>query len=126
MGMFIVRHEHGSDRCPAGDPALGAMLLSHVSRASARRYGVDIKGEAVVEGDHVMYMILDAATEADVRRFVAPFAQAGTVDVYPALTCARAVASGGCAAAPPEVRSGALDPEEACEVAIDAGLLVHR
>ena len=95
MGLFIVRHEHGGERCPAGDPALGALLLNQLSRPSARSYGVEIKGEAVVEGDHVMYMILEAGSDEEVRRFVQPFAEAGTVEVYPASTCVRAVASGG-------------------------------
>ena len=127
MGLFIVRHEHGGKRCPAADPALGALLLNHLSRPSARRYGVEIKGEAVVEGDHVMYMILEAGSGEEVRRFVQPFAEAGTVEVYPASTCVRAVTSGGCVAAPSDVGAGvAVDPEEACESAIDAGLLVHR
>ncbi len=127
MGLFIVRHEHEGTRCPAGDPALGALLLNHLSRPSARRYGVEIKGEAVVEGDHVMYMIVEAGGADQVRRFVQPFAEAGTVDVYPASTCVRAVASGGCVAAPPDLGAGSsVDPEEACESAIDAGLLVHR
>jgi DMSO/TMAO reductase YedYZ molybdopterin-dependent catalytic subunit len=126
MGLFIVRHAHDRDRCPAGDPAMGALMLNHLSRPSARNFGVEIKGEAVVEGDHVMYMILEADSEEGVRRFVEPFARAGTVEVHPASTCVRTVASGGCVAAPPDVASGAVDPEEACETAIAAGLLVHR
>jgi DMSO/TMAO reductase YedYZ molybdopterin-dependent catalytic subunit len=57
-----------------------------------------------------------------------PFAQAGAVDVYPASTCVRVVASGGCAASMAAVDDAipALDPEEACQDAIDAGLVVHR
>jgi DMSO/TMAO reductase YedYZ molybdopterin-dependent catalytic subunit len=47
--------------------------------------------------------------------------------VYPAATCAGVVASGGCdAPLPPRDRVAALDPEEICQEAIDAGLLVHR
>ena len=57
-----------------------------------------------------------------------PFATVGSLDVYPAATCAGVVASGGCAAAMPaaDETEPALDPEEACQQAIDAGLVVHR
>jgi DMSO/TMAO reductase YedYZ molybdopterin-dependent catalytic subunit len=56
-----------------------------------------------------------------------PFEAAGTVEILPASTCVRAVASGGCAAVlPPPQDVPALDPEEACQDAIDAGLVVHR
>ncbi|MGV9870251.1 hypothetical protein [Rhodococcus koreensis] len=51
----------------------------------------------------------------------------GSLDIYPATTCARAVASGGCAAPPPVSDFvAAVDPEDACQQAIDAGLVVHR
>src|SRR5438093_8962402 len=50
------------------------------------------------------------------------------LEVVPASTCVRVVASGGCAASIPVVDEpvSALDPEEACQHAIDAGLVVHR
>src|SRR5438552_25220 len=48
--------------------------------------------------------------------------------IRPASTCARRVASGVCAAAPPVVADvvPALDPEAACQHALDAALVVHR
>jgi DMSO/TMAO reductase YedYZ molybdopterin-dependent catalytic subunit len=127
MALFVVRHQHSADRCPAGDPYMGARLLNYLSRPSVKRHGVRIQGEAVVQGEHTFYLIVEAADEAGLRTFMQPFEAAGTVDIYPASTCARVVTSGGCAAAPPpggEVP--ALDPEEACQEAIDAGLVVHR
>jgi DMSO/TMAO reductase YedYZ molybdopterin-dependent catalytic subunit len=127
MALFIVRHQHAADQCPAADPYVGAGLLNYLSRPNVRRLGVQIQGEAVVRGEHTMYLIVDADDEARVREFMQPFQAAGSVDVYPASTCARVVASGGCGAALPE--SGlvpAMDPEEACQDAIDAGLVVHR
>src|SRR5262249_39635270 len=60
------------------------------------------------------------------RAFMQPFQMAGSLDIYPASTCARVVASGGCGAPMPV--SGvvpALDPEEACQQAIEARLVVH-
>lgn len=129
MALFIVRHEHDAARCPASNPDMGAMLLNHLSRPNARQHGVEVKGEAVVQGAHSLYMILEADDEDSVRQFVAPFHEAGIVDIYPASTCARVVTSGGCAVTVPPSASDALpamDPEDACQHAIDAGLVVHR
>jgi DMSO/TMAO reductase YedYZ molybdopterin-dependent catalytic subunit len=128
MALFFVRHQHDAVRCPAEDPPWGAMLLNHLSRPNVRLHGVEIQGEAVVQGEHTLYMIVESSDEDRVREFMRPFAMAGSVDVYPASTCARVVASGGCTAPMPPfdeiVRS--LDPEEACQRAMDAGLVVHR
>jgi DMSO/TMAO reductase YedYZ molybdopterin-dependent catalytic subunit len=127
MALFIVRHQHAADHCPAADPYVGAGLLNYLSRPNVRKLGVHIQGEAVVRGEHTMYLIVDAEDEARVREFMQPFQAAGSVNIYPASTCARVVASGGCGATLP---SGdlvaAVDPEEACQQAIEAGLVVHR
>jgi DMSO/TMAO reductase YedYZ molybdopterin-dependent catalytic subunit len=127
MPLFVVRHSHQGERCPAQDPYMGAMLLNHLSRPNVRRHGVEILGEAVVQGEHTMFLIAEASDENHLREFLQPFQMAGSVDVFPASTCARVVASGGCGAPlpVPEV-TPALDPEEICQHAIDAGLLVHR
>ncbi len=126
MALFVVRHTHTADRCPAGDPDMGAMLLNHLSRPNVRQHGVEILGEAVVQGEHTMYLIVDAGDEAQLRAFLEPFASAGSLDVYPASTCARVVASGGCNAPPPETAAPAIDPEDACQEALEAELVVHR
>lgn len=127
MALFIVRHQHASDRCPAADPYAGAGLLNYLSRPNVRKHGVQIHGEAVVRGEHTMYLIVEADDEAQLRAFMQPFQSAGTLDIYAASTCARVVASGGCGAAMPASESvPAMDPEEACQQAIDAGLVVHR
>src|SRR6267143_2027823 len=128
MGLFVVRHHHDPERCPAGDPDLGAALLNHLSRPTAKRQGIEVKGEAVVQGEHTLYLILEAGEEDGVRRFLEPFALAGSVEVYPASTCARVVASGGCAAVRPAVDGGvaAMDPQEACQRSSEPGLVVHR
>jgi DMSO/TMAO reductase YedYZ molybdopterin-dependent catalytic subunit len=128
MALYIVRHQHAAEGCPAQDASMGATLLNHLSRPNVRRHGVEIQAEAVVQGEHTLYMIVEASDEAGVRAFMQPFAMAGSVDVYPASTCARVVASGGCAAPPPAVDGvvEAMDPEEACQRAIEAGLVLHR
>jgi DMSO/TMAO reductase YedYZ molybdopterin-dependent catalytic subunit len=127
MALFIVRHQHPHDCCPAQDPYMGAMLLNHLSRPNVRRNGLNILGEAVVQGEHTLYAIVEADDESRVREFMRPFQMAGSLDIYPASTCARVVASGGCAALLPVSNlAPALDPEEACQDAIEAGLVVHR
>ena len=127
MPLFVVRHSHQGERCPAQDPYMGAMLLNHLSRPNVRRHGVEILGEAVVQGEHTMFLIAEATDETRLREFLQPFQMAGSIDVYPASTCARVVASGGCGAPLPAAETApALDPEEICQHAIDAGLLVHR
>src|SRR5262245_23128893 len=128
MALFIVRHQHSAERCLATDPYTGATLLNYLNQANVRKHGIGIRGEAIVRGEHMLYLIVEAIDEARVREFMQPFAMAGTVDVYPAGTCAGVVSSGGCGAARPDIDQTvpALDPEEACQRAIDGGLVVRR
>ena len=106
---------------------MGASLLNHLSRPNVRKYGLQIHGEAVAQGEHTMYLIVDADDEGRLREFMQPFQMAGSLDIYPASTCVRTVASGGCGAPlPPTADVPTLDPEEACQQAIDAGMVVHR
>src|SRR6516165_10726332 len=101
MARFVVRHAHPPERCPAQDPSNGAMLLNHLSRGNVARFGVRIKGEAVVKGEHTLYLIAEAADERQLRRFLAPFEEAGSVDIFPGTTCAGVAASGGCGSGVP-------------------------
>ncbi|MBN3786162.1 sulfite oxidase [Burkholderia sp. Ac-20353] len=127
MALFVVRHQHAAERCPAEDPDLGAMLLNHLRRPNVRQHGVEIQGEAIVENEHTLYLILEADDEDHLRAFMKPLQMVGSLDIYPASTCARVVASGGCGAAMPVSEFvSAVDPEEACVKAIEAGLIVHR
>src|SRR5689334_12992351 len=114
MALFIVRHEHGADRCPATDPIQGAALLNQLSRQHVRRHGVEIKGEAVVRGEHTLYLIVESADVRCVQTLLEPFAAAGSLEIHPASTCARVVASGGCAAAEIPADPATLDPEAVC------------
>ena len=128
MGLFIVRHQHAAERCPASDPYMGANLLNYLSRPNVRKHGIEIQGEAVVRGEHTLYMIVESDEEARVWEFMQPFAAAGEVNVYPAATCAGVVSNGGCGAGTPDTDPTvpALNPEDACQWAIDGGLVVHR
>jgi len=103
MALFIVRHQHDAEQCPAADPHIGATLLNYLSRPNVRKYGIEIQGEAIVRGEHTMYMIVESADEERVREFMKPFAMAGNVDVYPASTCAGVVSNGGCGRTRPDI-----------------------
>jgi len=72
MALFIVRHQHAAERCPAADPQMGAMLLNHLSRSNVRQHGVEIQGEAVVQGEHTLYLIAKAHDEVGLREFMRP------------------------------------------------------
>lgn len=72
MTLFLVRHHHSAERCPAQDPEMGAMILNHLSRPNVRRCGVRIRGEAVVRDEHTLYFIADADDEDSLRE-LGPF-----------------------------------------------------
>ena len=97
MTLFVAVHQHAPERCPAGDPAMGPMLLNHLSAANAAQYGVSIKAEAVADNKHTLYLIAEAGDEEQLNRFLAPFAQAGTVELLPASPCEAVIDRGGCA-----------------------------
>ena len=46
MPLFVVRHSHQGERCPAQDPYMGAMLLNHLSRPNVRRHGGELRALA--------------------------------------------------------------------------------
>jgi hypothetical protein len=96
MALFVAKHQHPAEACPGKNPEMGPMLLGHLSEENAAKYGISIHGEAVIEGQHTMYMILDADDGGRVEEFMAPFAQAGSVEVLPATHCAAVVGRGGC------------------------------
>jgi len=96
MALYVVHHTHPADRCPAKDAAMASMLLKHLSRESAQQFGITIRSEAVADGRHSLYLILEAASKESVDRFMQPFAQAGNVDILPASPCEVVVQRGVC------------------------------
>jgi uncharacterized protein with GYD domain len=96
MALFVVQHQHAAETCPAKDAQMGAMLLAHISRSNAETYGVNIQGEAVIQGAHTFYLIADAEDQETVDKFMAPFAMVGSVEVLPASHCEEVVARAGC------------------------------
>jgi hypothetical protein len=96
MALFVIQHKHNAEKCPAGHPEMGPMLLKHVSPQNAQQFGVTVQGEAVLDGQHTFYLILSAADESNVREFMGPFAQAGSVEIWPASSCEQVVERAQC------------------------------
>ena len=96
MSLYFVRHQHSPDTCPAKDPAMGQMLLEHLTKANARKYGIDLLGDAVLDGQHTLVLIAEAEDPQYLHDYMQPFAQAGTVDIIAASTCEAVVARQGC------------------------------
>jgi hypothetical protein len=96
MSLFVVQHKHPAERCPAGHPEMGPMLLTHLAPPNAANFGVSVHSEAVIDGEHTFYLILEAENDDKIREFMAPFSQMGTVDVWPASTCEQVVDRGEC------------------------------
>jgi hypothetical protein len=96
MALFVAEHRHAADRCPAKNPQFAPMLLGLVSNENAQKQGITIHGDAVANGAHHLYLIVDGPNEAAVRQYFAPFSMAGTLDVVPASHCEAVVGRGGC------------------------------
>jgi uncharacterized protein with GYD domain len=58
--------------------------------------GIKIHGEAVVDGQHTLYLILEADDRDKVEEFMAPFGQMGTVEALPASPCEVVVSRARC------------------------------
>ena len=96
VSLFVAKHQHSAEVCPAKDPEMGAMLLEHLSDESAARQGISIHGEAVIEGQHTLYLIAEAPARAALEGFLAPFAMAGAVEVLEANPCSTVVDRARC------------------------------
>jgi len=83
-------------------------LLSRLSAAAAARYGVTIQAEAFLDEEHLLLLVVQAASPEAVRRFLAFLSSSGELRVLPACTAEQAVDRGGCGpirpAVPPAVR----------------------
>jgi hypothetical protein len=96
MSLYFVKHQHSPATCPAKDPQLGAMLLTHINRTNARKFGVNILGDAVLDGQHTFVLIVDAEDTSNIESFMQPFQMAGSVEITPASTCETVVERAGC------------------------------
>ncbi len=96
MSLYFVRHQHTAETCPARNPEMGQMLLKHLSKPNARKFGVDLLGDAVLDGQHTLVLIAEAEDKEYLVNFMQPFAQAGSVEILPASTCEAVVERQGC------------------------------
>jgi len=96
MSPYFVRNQHDEETCPAKNPEMGQMLVQHVSKSNARKFGVDLIGDAVLDGQHTFVMILEAEDQAYIEQFMQPFAMAGSVEIMPASTCETVVERQDC------------------------------
>ena len=94
MSLYFAQHIHPAAACPAGNPEVAPMLLKLL--ASAPQQGVNILAEAVVDGGHELNLIVDAPDAPTVERFMAPFAQMGSVSVRASSHCEQVVDRGAC------------------------------
>lgn len=93
--MFVAQHRHRPEDCPAAG-GKGPLLLSRVSAAAAARCGVTIQAEALLDGEHLLLLVVQAASQEAVERFLAFLPGPGDVRVLPASTAEEAVERGGC------------------------------
>jgi len=100
MSLYFVRHQHDAETCPAKDPQMGQMLVQHVSKSNARKFGVDLQGDAVLDGQHTFVLIMEAEDKTYIEQFMQPFAMAGSVEIFPASTCETVVERQGCEPVP--------------------------
>jgi hypothetical protein len=102
IALFVAQHTHPPGHCPAA-PGSGALLLSRVSAAAAARYGVTIQAEALIDGEHVLLLVVQAPSPQAVERFLAFLPGPGQLRVLPARTAEQSVQHGGCGPASPPV-----------------------
>ena len=96
MSLYFVRHQHSAETCPAKNPDMGPTLVQHVTKSNARKFGVDLIGDAVLDGQHTFVLILESEDKEYIENFMQPFAMAGSVEILPASTCETVVERQGC------------------------------
>jgi len=96
MSLYFVRHQHNEETCPARDPQMGAMLLTHINPLNAQKFGVNIQSDAVLDNQHTFVLIVDAEDQSYIDNFMQPFKMAGSVEIWPASTCEVVVERAGC------------------------------
>ena len=96
MSLYFVRHQHDADTCPAKTPKMGQMLVQHVSKTNARKFGVDLLGDAVLDGQHTFVLILEAEDKMHIEQYMQPFAMVGSVEISHASTCETVVDRQSC------------------------------
>lgn len=70
--LFVARHQHSPDGCPAADPQMGSTLLTRLSPDNAAVQGVTTDAEAVVNDARTLYLIVEADPGWHRRRYCQP------------------------------------------------------
>jgi uncharacterized protein with GYD domain len=96
MPLYFVEHMHSAETCPTKDREMMLMLGDHVTQKTADTFGVKIHADVVHPGEHRMMMILEAADQQPVDRFVQPFSMVGSVHIKEVTTCEQVVATATC------------------------------
>lgn len=96
MPLYFVEHAHTAQTCPTQDRQMMMMLGQHVSAENAKTFGIRILADVVHPGEHRMNMVLEAASQEPIDRFMEPFRMAGSVDVKEVVTCEQVVESATC------------------------------
>jgi hypothetical protein len=74
MPLFVVEHEHPTDRCPAANPQMAPFLLQVLSNSNAQKHGLRILADAVARGQHHLYVIVEGPDAEAVKTYLAPWA----------------------------------------------------
>lgn len=96
MSLYFVRHQHSPETCPAKNPEMGQMLLQHLTKSNAKKFGIDLIGDAVLDSQHTLVLIAESEDKQYLENFMQPFAQAGPVEIINASTCEAVVERQGC------------------------------
>jgi 1-deoxy-D-xylulose 5-phosphate reductoisomerase len=94
MPMFVATHRHSARSCPISADSR-TEFLSHVSAANAARYEVTVLAEAIIDGEHRLLLVLEAADQARVERFLEFLTHYGAVEILSARSI-EAACAGGC------------------------------
>ena len=96
MSLYFVRHQHSPENCPARDPEMAQGLLQHLDHTNARKFGIELHGEAVLDSQHTLVLIAETEDASFLHDFMTPFRMAGSVEILTASTCEAVVARQGC------------------------------
>ncbi len=96
MPLYFIEHKHSAETCPTRDRDMMLMLGEHVTQKNADTFGVKIHTDVVHPGEHRMMMVLEAAAQEPIDRFLQPFRMVGTVEVKEVTTCEQVVATATC------------------------------
>lgn len=91
MALYLVEHVHAEENCPRKNPEMVRQLGSHMTQATADRYGVKIMADWVDDSEHTVLLVLEADSPEKATNFVLPFLNVGSIKVRSGITCEQMV-----------------------------------